>query len=121
MSINGIIPEENEFFEVSMNPDESILNSSLDSEIIQMEKARNNLYFCCDLCDFKSQRKVEFKVHLLNVHESAQCSDGKCESTEEVPADNLESNLEEASPGCHDSSQSSGSDTEKASPNAEVR
>ena len=74
------------------------------------------LYFCCDQCDFKTQRKVEFKIHLLNIHESAQCSDGKCE----VPADNLESNLEEASPGYHDSSRPSGSDTEKASPNTEV-
>ena len=79
------------------------------------------LYFCCDQCDFKTQRKVEFKVHLLNVHESAQCSHGKCESTEEVPDDNLESNLEETSPECNDSCQTSGSDTEKASPNAEVR
>ena len=79
------------------------------------------LYFCCDQCDFRTQRKVEFKVHLLNVHESAQCRDGKCESPEEVPADNLESNLEKASTDCHDSSQSSDSDTEKAFPNAEVR
>ena len=43
MSINGIIPEENEFFEISMNPDESLPNSSLDFEIIQMEKARSNV------------------------------------------------------------------------------
>ena len=79
------------------------------------------LYFCCDQCDFRTQRKVEFKVHLLNVHESAQCSHGKCESTEEVSDDNLETNLEEVGLGCHDSSRSSGFDTEKASPNAEVR
>ena len=43
MSINGIIPEENEFFEVSMNPDESLPNSSFDFEVIQMEKARSNV------------------------------------------------------------------------------
>ena len=43
MSINGIIPEVNEFFEVSMNPDESFPNSSFDFEVIQMEKARSNV------------------------------------------------------------------------------
>ena len=75
------------------------------------------LYFCCDQCDFRTQRKVEFKIHLLNVHESAQCSDGKCE----VPEDKLESNLEETSPDCNDSCRSSGSDIEKASPDSDVR
>ena len=43
MSINGKIPEVNEFFEVSMNPDESLSNSSFDLEVIQMEKARSNV------------------------------------------------------------------------------
>ena len=96
MSIYGIIPEENEFFEVSMNPDESLPNSSLDFEIIQMEKARSNV-----------SRLIEELVPGFH--------------TTEIPNDDLESNFEKTCHGCLDSSQSSNSDTESASSNAEVR
>ena len=96
MSIYGIIPEENEFFEVSMNPDESLPNSSLDFEIIQMENARNNV-----------SRLIEELIP--GFHPT------------EIPNDDLESNFEETCHGCLDSSQSSNSDTESASSNAEVR
>ena len=96
MSINGIIPEENEFFEISMNPDESLPNSSLDFEIIQMEKARSNV-----------SRLIEELVPGFHATE--------------IPNDDLESNFEETCHGCLDSCQSSNFDTESASSNAEVR
>ena len=92
MSIYGIIPEENEFIEVSMNPDESLPNF----EIIQMEKARSNV-----------SRLIEELVPGFH--------------TTEIPNDDLESNFEETCHGYLDSSQSSNFDTESASSNAEVR
>ena len=72
MSIYGKIPEENEFIEVSTNPDESLSNSSLDFEIIQMEKARSNV-----------SRLIEELVPGFH--------------TTEIPNDDLESNFEETS------------------------
>ena len=96
MSIYGIFPEENEFIGISMNPDESLQNSSLDFEIIQMENARSNV-----------SRLIEELVPGFH--------------TTEIPNDDLESKFEETCHGCLDSSQSSDSDTESTSPNAEVR
>ena len=96
MSINGIIPEETKFFEVSMNPDESLPNSSLDFEIIQMEKARSNV-----------SRLIEELVPGFHATE--------------IPNDDLESNFEETCHGCLDSCQSLNFDNESASSNGEVR
>ena len=96
MSINGIVPEENEFFEISMNPDDSLPNSSLDFEIIQMEKARNNV-----------SRLIEELVPGFHATE--------------IPNDDLESNFEETCHGCLDSCQSLNFDNESASSNGEVR
>ena len=96
MSINGIIPEENKFFEISMNPDESLPNSSLDFEIIQMEKARSNV-----------SRLIEELVPGFHATE--------------IPNDDLESNFEETCHGCLDSCQSLNFDNESASSNGEVR
>ena len=92
MSINGKIPEVNEFFEVSMNPDESLSNSSFDLEVIQMEKARSNV-----------NRLIEDLIPGFHA------------------TDDLELDFEETCHGCRDSSQSSYFDTESTSSNAEVR